>query len=44
MKNPGLMPAVRYKIVQYLNGYVRLKAITRDIDCYIVSPALGDLA
>ena len=44
MKNPGLMPAVRHKIVKYLNGYVRSKAITRDIDRYIVSPALGDLA
>jgi fructokinase len=27
-----------------LNGYVRSAAITKDIDRYIVSPALGDLA
>jgi fructokinase len=27
-----------------LNGYIRSVAITKDIDRYIVSPALGDLA
>jgi fructokinase len=44
MKNPALMPAVRRKVVEKLNGYIRSDAITRVIDTYIVSPALGDLA
>jgi len=44
MKNPGIMPAVRLKVNQCLNGYVRSDAIMRDIDGYIVSPELGDLA
>jgi fructokinase len=44
MKNPGLMPAVRQKVVENLSGYVRSEEITRDIDHYIVAPALGDLA
>jgi fructokinase len=44
MKNPGLMPAVRRKVVDNLNGYIRSEAITGGIDRYIVAPALGDLA
>jgi fructokinase len=44
MKNPGLMPAVRRKVELNLNRYIRSEAITRDIDRYIVAPALGDLA
>jgi fructokinase len=44
MKNPGIMPAVRLKVNQCLNGYIRSDAIARDIDDYIVSPELGDLA
>jgi fructokinase len=44
MKNPGLMPAVRLKVVENLNGYIRSEAITKDIDSYIVAPALGDLS
>lgn len=44
MKNPGLMTAVRHKVALNLNKYVRSDAITRDIDRYIVPPALGDLA
>jgi len=44
MKNPGLMPAVRRKVVENLSGYIRSVAITKDIDRYIVFPALGDLA
>jgi len=44
MKNPGLMPAVRRKVVDNLNGYIRSEAIMKDIDRYIVAPALGDLA
>ena len=44
MKKPGLIAAVRQKVKLYLNRYVRSKAITENIDSYIVAPALGDLA
>lgn len=44
MKNPGLLPAVRRKVVESLNGYIPSEAITKDIEHYIVAPALGDLA
>ena len=44
MKNAGVMPAVRRRVVHLLNGYIRSQAITKDIDGYVVSPALGDLA
>ena len=44
MKNPGLMPAVRSKALDNLNGYIRSEAIVKDMDRYIVAPALGDLA
>ena len=43
-KNPGLMPAVRRKVVENLNGYIRSEVITKDIEHYIVPPGLGDLA
>ncbi len=44
MKNPGLMPAVRRKVELNLNEYIRSDAVTKDIEHYIVSPALGDMA
>lgn len=44
MKSPDLMPAVRRKVVQLLNGYIHAEAIMKDIESYIVPPALGDLA
>ncbi|HEY97899.1 MAG TPA: ROK family protein [Dehalococcoidia bacterium] len=44
IKNPDLMPAVRQKVLESLNGYLHSEAITRDIDHYIVAPELGDLA
>lgn len=44
MKNPGLMPAVRRKAADNLNGYIRSESIMKDVDRYIVAPALGDLA
>jgi len=44
LKNPALLPAVRRRVVENLNGYVRSPAIMREIDSYIVPPALGDLA
>jgi fructokinase len=44
MKNPVLMAAIRRKVEQNLNGYIRSEAVLKDIDSYIVPPALGDLA
>jgi len=44
MKNPDLMPAVRRKVIDNLNGYIPLEAIMKGMDHYIVTPALGDLA
>jgi fructokinase len=44
IKNPGLIPAVRRKVEFNLNGYIHSEAITKNIDRYIVAPALGDLA
>ncbi len=44
MKHPGLMAAVRREVDRSLGGYIRSEAISRDIDHYIVPPALGDLA
>jgi fructokinase len=44
MKNPSLMPAIRRKVLDNLNGYVSAEAIMKDVEHYIVTPALGDLA
>ncbi len=44
MKNPGLMAAVRHKVTEKLNGYIRSETIMKDMDHYLVAPALGDLA
>lgn len=44
MDVPGLLPKVREKTVQYLNGYVQHPAITERIEQYIVPPALGNKA
>lgn len=43
VKNPVLMPAIRRKVERNLNKYVRSDAIIKDIDNYVVLPALGDL-
>jgi len=44
LKNPTLLPQVRYKVVENLHGYIRSAEITENIDSYIVPPTLGDLA
>jgi fructokinase len=44
MKNPGLMPAIRSRVKRNLNKYVHSDAILKDIDSFIVLPALDDLA
>jgi fructokinase len=44
MKNASLLPAVRHKVAENLNGYIRSEAIMKDMEHYIVAPMLGDLA
>jgi fructokinase len=44
MKAPGLLNAVRKRVVSLLNNYIHAPAITERIDGYIVAPALGDMA
>ena len=44
MDVPGLLPKVRQKTLDYLNGYVQHPAITERIDEYIVAPGLGNKA
>ena len=45
MKRPALIPLVRTKVAEKLNGYIDSPAIlTEEIDSYIVPPALGDHA
>lgn len=42
MKNPSLLPKMREKIREYLNGYIDSPSITEDIKNYLVIPELGD--
>ena len=42
MKNPSLLPKVREKTREYLNGYIDSPGITEDIENYMVTPELGD--
>ncbi len=44
MKKSGLLPLVRQKVVELLNGYVQNPTITEEIENYIVPPGLGDRA
>ncbi len=44
MKNPHLITAIRSRVEQNLNKYVRSDAIIKDMEQYIVPPGLGDLA
>ncbi len=44
MDVPGLLPKVRAYTVEYLNNYVQHPTITKNIDEYIVPPALGNRA
>jgi fructokinase len=44
MKAPGLLERVRAKFQQSLAGYIQRPQITRDVESYIVPPALGDSA
>lgn len=42
MQQAGLIENVRSEVVQLLNGYLQTDRITRDIDHFIVPPALGN--
>jgi fructokinase len=44
MEQPQLFPLVRWRVQEYLNGYVQSTAILFDIERYIVPPALGNRA
>jgi fructokinase len=41
---PELLPIVRRKLVESLNGYLKLEDISGGIDCYAVPPGLGSMA
>jgi len=44
MHQPGLLPAIRRRVLELLNGYIRVDKITQQIDEYIVPAQLGDNA
>lgn len=44
MHQPGLFPAIRRKVLDLLNGYIRVDKITEQIDQYVVPAQLGDNA
>jgi fructokinase len=44
MQQPHLFPLVRARVQGLLNGYLKAPAIEKQIDGYIVPPALGDRA
>jgi fructokinase len=41
-QHPGLLDAVRRKVLEQLNGYVQSTVILDTIDAYIVAPSLGN--
>jgi fructokinase len=42
MRQAGLYPLIRQKTTQMLNGYIRIREITEQIDYYLVPPQLGE--
>ena len=44
MEQLHLFPMIRRRVIERLNGYINLDAITKRIDEYIVPPALGNRA
>ncbi len=44
MQRPHLLPLVRRRVRELLNGYLQVPSILEHIDDYIVPPALGDRA
>jgi fructokinase len=41
MQHPGLLPTIRKKLLQLLNGYIQSPAILEHIDEFIMLPGLG---
>ena len=41
-QHPGLLPAVRCKVKQFMNGYLQAFLLMEGIDEYILPPALGN--
>ncbi|MFX5817441.1 ROK family protein, partial [Acinetobacter baumannii] len=44
MKKTQLFPLIRAQVLELLNNYVRADAIIKQIDSFVVPPALGDRA
>jgi fructokinase len=44
MKQPSLLPLVRVRTLELLNGYISTPELAEGLDEYIVGPALGDRA
>ena len=42
MRQPQLLPLVRQKVRELLNGYIQTAQILEEIDSYIVPPSLGE--
>jgi len=42
MRQPQLLPLVRQKVQELLNGYIQTAQILEEIDSYIVPPSLGE--
>jgi len=43
-QRPELLPLMRRQLLESLNGYLDLGAMTGDLDQYVVAPGLGTLA
>lgn len=44
MAAPQLLPLIRVRLLELLNNYVRAPEITREVDRFVVTPALGGRA
>jgi fructokinase len=44
MKKSGLLPAIRQKVKELLNGYIASPEVAEKLDRYLVSPELGDMS
>ena len=44
MQQASLFPMVRAELARLLNGYVRAKELTEDLDEYVIAPKLGNSA
>ena len=44
MQQEWLFPLIRAELIRLLNGYIRSRALTEDLDQYVVPPKLGNRA